>query len=182
MGDSILYWAGRRAVDRRIPNLNLKNGAQIGWKAVRGMSWDDFHHVVQREMLFSAPPKIILIHLGGNDLHRFSLFKLRRLINREIDFLFSTFPSTIVIWCDIIQRRSWRGNGQKINIVMEKKRRRVNGFGKKAIGTNSRGRSCHVDIDYATVGFYRQDGVHLSDVGLEMLLDTIQDVLNDHLC
>lgn len=159
-------------------NLWLPKNLTVGWKCVRGLKWSDFHHCIQRELLFcTAKPKVIIIHLGGNDLNIASLFKLRRMINREIDFLYSVFPDTTIVWCDIIQRRVWRGLGDKINVVMERKRRRVNGFGRRAVLSRTRGRIITIDIDYQTAGFYRPDGVHLSDVGLDMFLDGIRECL-----
>ena len=41
------------------------------------------------------------------------------------------------------------------------------------------GRIVKVDVDYTTPGFYRTDGVHLSLVGIEMMLDKIRDELKD---
>ena len=39
------------------------------------------------------------------------------------------------------------------------------------------GMTLSADIDYQTKGFYREDGIHLSDIGLEMFMDTLRDGL-----
>lgn len=179
IGDSILHWAGQRAFDRGLPNLKLPENMTIGWHCVRGMKWADFHHIVQREALFNGKqPRFILLHLGGNDLESTSLYKLRRVINREIKYLRSLFSDTMIIWCDILQRRVWRGVGERINQIMERKRKRVNGFGRNVVmSSGGRGKCFSVEIDFSTAGFYRNDGVHLSDVGLDMLLFEIRELL-----
>ena len=41
------------------------------------------------------------------------------------------------------------------------------------------GRVLDVDNDLKTLGFYRPEGVHLSDVGLDMYLDAIRELLLD---
>ncbi|WAR05851.1 hypothetical protein MAR_021220, partial [Mya arenaria] len=111
IGDSILYLAGRRAMDRNMANLKLP-GNVIGWNGVRGIKWTAVHHIIQRETLFSdIQPKAILLHLGGNDLDTVSLYKLRRIIKHEISHLYSVFTDTTIIWCDILQRQAWRGVG-----------------------------------------------------------------------
>lgn len=178
MGDSIPFWAGRRADQRGIPNLRLPGDLTVAWKCTRGLQWSEFHHNIQRELLFcSSQPQVILLHLGGNDLNKASLCKIRKMIRREVKFLYSVFPNTTIVWCDILQRRVWRGLGDNINVAMERKRRRVNGFGRSAVTSKPNGRYITIDIDYLTEGFFRSDGVHLSDVGLDMLLDGIRECL-----
>ncbi|WAR19937.1 hypothetical protein MAR_001775 [Mya arenaria] len=57
IGDSILYWAGRRAMDRNMANLKLP-GNVIGWNGVRGMKWADVHHISQLNLRISTPGRI----------------------------------------------------------------------------------------------------------------------------
>ncbi|XP_045188224.2 uncharacterized protein LOC123546100 [Mercenaria mercenaria] len=180
IGDSIIHWAGERAKQRGRENLRLPGDRTVRWLTIRGMKWQDFHHVIQRERLFCTPPKAIVLHLGGNDLRTWSLYKLRRVINKEIKYLYECFPDTIVIWYDILQRRNW-GGCYKENVAMEKKRRRVNYFGRKAVTARSQGRTLETQIDFATAGFYRGDGIHLSEVGLEMFLDSLRDGLINYM-
>jgi len=60
---------------------------------------------------------------------------------------------------------------------MEAKRKRVNGMGHKALATLPSRDVLRVDITHETAGFYRQDGVHLSDVGSDFLLDAMKDAI-----
>ena len=105
-----------------------------------------------------------------------SLYKLSREINKEINYLYECFPETKVIWYDILQRRSW-STDRKVNVAIEKKHRRVNAFGRTAVVRQSLDMTLSADIDYQTKGFYREDGIHLSDIGLEMFMDTLRDGL-----
>ena len=68
LGDSIVNWAGAYATERGTPNLKLPNPNSVGWYGIRGMSWTHFTHSLQLWILFQAPPKVIIMHLKGNDL------------------------------------------------------------------------------------------------------------------
>ncbi|XP_045186469.1 uncharacterized protein LOC123544463 [Mercenaria mercenaria] len=109
LGDSIPYWAGIRATDTGKVNLRLPD-LTIAWWGVRGLGWTSFRNSIETQVLLSPPPKIIIIHLGGNDLASLSLIKMRRSIKGEIEYLREAFPDTVLIWVDILPRRVWRGS------------------------------------------------------------------------
>lgn len=131
-------------------------------------------------MLQNDSPRAILIHLGGNDLTSVGNFGLIRIISDGIRYLFRTFPSTTIIWLDIFQRIVWDGANSIKSI--EQKRKRINYIGHKLVSENSRGKHFSIDIDYKTRGFFRADGVHLSEVGLEFTLDALQEFLKQAAC
>lgn len=174
LGDSIPYWAGVRAKDTGKANLHLP-GKVVAWWAVRGLSWSSFRHNVETQVLFSPPPEIIVIHLGGNDLTSKSIYQIKNIVLREVKYLRTAFPSTIIIWVDILQRRVWPGavNGWS---SIENKRRRVNRWGRYIVRSTGRHDIVVPDLDSAT-GFWREDGIHLNDVGLEFYLDYLKDSL-----
>jgi len=76
-----------------------------------------------------------------------------------------------IVWVDILARLAW-ASGSKL----DRKRRRVNRYGRQLVGTIN-GDFLSVEIDSETPGFYRNDGIHLSQVGLEMFLDAVKDKL-----
>ena len=67
------------------------------------------------------------------------------------------------------------GSGQ--NVLTEQKRHRVNRFAREQIAKYVNGSCVSFDIDYQTPGFFRPDGVHLSDIGLDMYLDSVRETL-----
>lgn len=169
IGDSIPYWAGRRASVRHKPNLTLDQ--TIAWWGIRGMSWEDFTYSLQLDTL-RRPPAIIAVHLGGNDMVSIRTEQLCRLIKEGFDFLRHAFPDTKFIWLDILPRLAW-GRPEDENAALDRKRKRVNRWGRQQVS----GRFLKIDIDIQTRGFFRADGIHLSDVGLDFYLDALKDFL-----
>jgi lysophospholipase L1-like esterase len=180
LGDSIPFWAGIRAKDTKKQNLNAPSQKIIGWWGIRGMSWSDFRHSIQCNVLLMKSPDLIIIHLGGNDLVSMSLTRLRNVIKREMKYLRDAMPDSTIIWIDIIQRLSWRAPDSEIPNI-EAKRKRINRWGRQQVKLHSRSDILCLDIDFKTPGFFREDGVHLSDVGLEFYLDTVRDLIAKNL-
>jgi lysophospholipase L1-like esterase len=180
LGDSIPFWAGKRAQDTGKENLRLR--CNIAWWGERGLRWTRFRRSVEAQVLLSTPPSVIIINLGGNDLVSLPLVTLKELIKSEINYLREALPDAIIIWFDIIQRQTWSGATSGW-VAMEKKRKRINGIGRYFVGSSGKSDVIKTDID-AKTGFFRPDGVHLNDVGLEFYLDYLRDALirNNILC
>lgn len=176
LGDSIIYWAGVYAAERNSPNLNLPSQWSLGWYGIRGMSWSQFVHTLQLRVLFQTPPKVILVHLGGNDLCTKSLLQVFNLIRNGLNYLLAAYPDVHYIWVDILQRLHWTSSYQG-DVIIERKRQRTNRFGRSLVATCSKGHSLVHDIDIHTPGFFRNDGIHLSNIGLAMYLDATRDKL-----
>ena len=172
MGDSIPHWAGVRARETGKPNLRTTR--EIGWHAVRGLKWHGLRRAIETEVLLGNTPNVIIIHLGGNDLASESVFRLKNIISKEVCYSRTAFPAAILVWVDIIQRRTWVGASDAKAI--EKKRVRVNRLGRSLVA--ARGPSDAVSCDIKAVdNFFRADGVHLSDLGIEFYLDYLRDVI-----
>ena len=179
IGDSIPFWAGVWARNRGQPHLNLRT-ATVGWWCKRGMSWSQFRHSIEANVLLSTPPKVVLIHLGGNDLVSKSQTFLRNIIQREIKYLSTAFPESVLVWVDILPRICW-GPHSYAPGLLDAKLRRINRWGRQQIRRHTRSDAISIDIDLETPGFFRQDGVHLSDVGLAFYVDAIRDAILRHL-
>ena len=95
-------------------------------------------------------------------------------MSREVAYLRAAFPNIKFVWVDILQRRVWLG-GQSHQAI-EAKRVRINRLGRKILKKSGPFKSISVDIK-ADEGFFRNDGVHLNQVGLEFYLDTLRDVI-----
>ncbi|MES9880224.1 MAG: SGNH/GDSL hydrolase family protein [Sedimenticola sp.] len=173
MGDSIPYWAGERAIARSRPDLRIPKMG-IGWYGIRGMGLNDLIHSVQLRVLFQPSPRVIVVHLGGNDLLDMSNYKIFRRIRGGLRYLAAACSEATIIWVDILQRAQWTA-------AQEGKRRRVNQYGRQQARLLKKSATIAVDIDLSTPGFYRPDGVHLSEVGLEFYLDTLRDAILAHI-
>jgi len=175
MGDSIPFWAGKRAEARGKPNLGLPGGVAVSWMAVRGMGLERAIHHLQLPALFETPPQVLVFHLGGNDLVRHSLRLVFKLVNQTFDYIREAFPDTMLVWVDILPRFNWRAPEAE-NGKIDQKRKRTNQLGHQVMRRTG-GQVLHLDIDLKTRGFFREDGVHLSDVGLDMYLDGLREML-----
>ena len=176
LGDSIVHWAGVFATERGTPNLRLPNFSSVGWYGIQGMSWIDFIYSLQLRTLFQATPKVIVIHLGGNDLVDIGILPLFNLIRRGVAYISRACPDSHFIWVDILQRLHW-SDSYREDVRIEQKRQRINRFGRSLITRLPKGHTLVHDIDYQTPGFFRKDGTHLSEVGLAMYLDAARDLL-----
>ncbi|XP_053380254.1 uncharacterized protein LOC128548800 [Mercenaria mercenaria] len=173
LGDSIPYWAGERAKQTGKEHLSLPN-TTIAWWAVRGLGWSTFRHSIETQVLLCNPPRIIAINLGGNDLVSLSLLNVKTEIEAEIAYLRDAFPGALIIWIDILPRRVWRGaSGLK---AIDDKRKRVNRVGRQTVRKSGRSDVISPDID-AETNFFRNDGIHLNEVGCEFYLDYLKDAI-----
>jgi hypothetical protein len=111
IGDSIPYWAGIRAIQTGKRTLSTPAAKQIGWWGMRGMSWAQFRHAVESNVLLNKTPDILFIHLGGNDLANTSVINLKNTIKRELNYIRAALPDSVLAWINILPRLTWNGAG-----------------------------------------------------------------------
>ncbi|XP_048245294.1 uncharacterized protein LOC125376902 [Haliotis rufescens] len=174
VGSSLIYWAHRRAVARPVGlDLGLqKYGLSLTWYGSRGMKWKSLLPFLQQKLRRSPPPAWLLLHLGGNDLGDVPTTVLLQTVSRDLTKIHHMMPFTQVIWSDVLQRVTWRGipDGR----VMERKRKRFNRFGRKGVLDLGGSVLGHNEINIADRGLFRQDGVHLSDIGNDIFVNSLQ--------
>lgn len=92
---------------------------------------------------------MIVLQLDGNDLATVKQGKLIRKIKKDINYIATVFPSTQVVWSDILPRLSWRGvdytpeNLHKLYL----KRKRINRDGCQATRQIASGKVIIHEID-----------------------------------
>ena len=181
MGDSIVFWAGRRCRSLRMFNLNLQAGLQTKWQGRRGMRWFQFKSMIQWISLHRTP-KVIVIHLGGNDVIRTKFQKMRRIMKRDFKRLFALFPNTLILWSEILPRLEWKYSRPNSNIkATDKKRKRFNTLGRQMLRGHKNGRIIKHDITTDCPGLFRPDGCHLSDIGIALFCNTLQGAIETFL-
>ncbi|XP_060570324.1 uncharacterized protein LOC132728663 isoform X1 [Ruditapes philippinarum] len=174
LGDSLPYWAGVHASDTFKSNLKI-DGVSIAWWGKRGLGWSGLRRHIELQVLFSQPPKMVIINLGGNDLQSFKTPDIRNLIKQEIDYLRDAFPDTLLVWMDILPR-TWPENENK---PLNLKRKRLNRLGRRIVMESGKGAIITTEINDAC--FFRPDGIHLNIVGLEFYLDYLKDAIVENL-
>lgn len=178
LGDSLVYWAEQRALKLGRENLHLESlGLRVQWHGHRGMVWDDLPSKLQWVGLHRMP-KIIIIHLGGNDVVCTLMQKMKRIMRRDFEYLFKNFPNTIIVWSEILPRLCWRFSrtGSDLN-ALDKKRKRFNMLGRQMLKDNQKGRILKNDITSDCPGLFRRDGCHLSDVGTDLFCNSLQGAI-----
>lgn len=154
--------------------MNLRTSCELGWYGVRGLGWHGLRRAIETKVLFQSPPRAVFIHLGGNDLVSESIFRLKNIINKELCYIRTAFPAATIVWIDIIQRRKWLGASDAKAI--EHKRTRINRLGRLIAASGGPSDAITCDIK-AGDHFFRNDGVHLNDVGIEFYLDYLRDAI-----
>lgn len=176
IGDSIVFWAGRRCRSLRKYNLNLGETLQVRWQGWRGMRWWQLKHKIQWISLHRTP-KVIIIHLGGNDVVLTKFQKMRRIMKRDFKRLTKLFPDTIIVWSEILPRLIWKYSEEYFNIdAVDIKRKRFNTLGRQIVNGYRNGRIIKHDITTDCQGFFKADGCHLSDIGIAMFCNSLQGV------
>ncbi|XP_062982762.1 uncharacterized protein LOC134398982 isoform X1 [Elgaria multicarinata webbii] len=169
-GHSMVFWAGRRAANSSIgTQLGFSQLANIQWLGRRGMRWERLLPTLFQAA--ASPPQVLIIHLGGNDL---GFLKGKALILQAIaDFkvIRQRWPGIVITWSCILPRFAWRSSEIK---PLERARRRVNGEIFRDLIKHGDVSIRHPLITLARRELYRQDGVHLSDIGNDLILHDLQ--------
>lgn len=125
-------------------------------------------------MRYEDDPQFLLIQFGGNDIGKYKVGILRNKLKNEREWLQKKLPNTVVIWSQVLSRCSWRYSPNKL--AMEKCRLRINSS--VASFVLKRG-GCYIrypDIK-PTQSSMLPDGVHLTDVGNNIYLNTLAGAL-----
>ncbi|XP_040178454.1 uncharacterized protein LOC120911247 [Rana temporaria] len=128
-------------------------GAELCRRFTNGHVWD-------------RPPDVLVIHAGGNDLGVRSMLEIARDIKFDFQRLRLSFPETVVVWSDMVARTSWRmaRSVDAVNRARRKLNRNVGRFVLRNGGLVVR----HPELEVDPWRYLRSDGVHLTDVGIDM--------------
>lgn len=168
LGHSYVYRGALRADVR-------KNGRQLGfnradmqvrWIGLRGMVWSRVLSEFQFHARCDRAPDVLLLHVGGNDMALRPSRHLIRDIKMDLICLWSMYPDLIIVWSDIVARRVWREarSVDCINRARAKVNKEVGSFVKRQGGIVVR----HRELEKPSEDFLSIDGIHLSDIGMDM--------------
>lgn len=149
-------------------NLDLDpNLFQIFWFGKRGMIWEDLMTEFVKLCYGWPLPHILVIHLGGNDVGKRKTLDLVFSMQCFIQKFKALSPGSVIVFSEIIPQLTWlQGNG---NRVFEKIRKRINHMMEKFLTLGYGISFHHVQLEGGIPGLYREDGVHLSEIGLDIL-------------
>lgn len=175
MGSSIIHWAKQRAIKVQDKHIGLEqHNIHIKWIGRRGMKWCDLKTIFHNELETSPPPSVLIIHLGSNDLIAVPTTKLCTMVTKDITELSKFCPECVFIWSDLLPRLFWKGasNLKKVEL----KRKRVNRAGRLAC-LRAGGRFVKHSVDHKSPNLFYTDGIHMSDLGNDILLHEFQGAL-----
>lgn len=148
--------------------------ADIWWQGKCGMKWRDVEKRIKFLLKFEDPPELLLIHCGGNDIGYVPAKKLRQNIRETLQNLQKILPSTLFVWSQILPRKQFRSDKtKKATKALNKSRARLNNsvsYIFHAVG----GAYIRYPEITADCSLFQEDGVHLSHVGNDVFLNTIQ--------
>ena len=178
VGDSYVHWLEDRTKFRGIAiNLGNQSIHKVKWISKRGMHWSELNQVLQYQFLYHEPPKIIIVHLGSNDLTTTTGCELEHKMRDDLRSWMSAFPQTIFMFSELLPRLTWRAVNYPYKKI-DKKRKHLNNCVRRFMSSMGGHFIKHSDITADTPGMYFEDGVHLSDVGYDFMLLNINDILD----
>ena len=122
-------------------------------------------------------PDVIVLHVAGNDLGAYETGDLRYFLRAQLRYIKRNYPNTKLIWSQILPRTNWRHS--KNNEAMEKARKRLNSYvATRTIGTGG-AYIKYRNIYLANTELWSADGIHLSNVGNERFLNSLQHALEN---
>ncbi|XP_078520530.1 uncharacterized protein LOC144785572 [Lissotriton helveticus] len=177
VGHSFVKWARVQAARSYFGDLLGINDRMFNvlWKGKGGMLWRELIPCLNNNMVGGVCPDILVIHLGENDLCATKGVVLLRAMKRDLGLIKERWAGCHVFWTELIPRRIWRG---AVNPrAVDRARKKVNSEVSRCCRGLGFSRISHRDIKFESVEFFRDDGVHLSRVGMELYLLEIREVL-----
>ena len=139
------------------------------------MRWAEIDRRVAFILTMNNPPKFLIMHCGGNDMGRLSVGDLRFAIIATMRQLACKLPQTRLVWSQILPRPQWQQQGK--GKEREVGRKRINSAaGKEVILLGG----CYIkypDIVIGQSALFLPDGVHLSQIGTDIFLNTLSGAL-----
>lgn len=176
VGSSIIHWAQKYAADNMNQNLRLFSH-ELVWKGVRGMVWDQIYPTIKSLLQKYKSPAFLILHCGGNDIGNpySTLLGTQKYMKYIVVKLHELLPKTVIVWSHILPRRNWIHSLS--NSEGEKCRRRINSslatFVLKMGGASIK----YPDIVDSHKSLFRSDGVHLSDLGNSIFVNSLKNAI-----
>ncbi|KAM4020115.1 uncharacterized protein ACNLHF_000667 isoform 2-T2 [Anomaloglossus baeobatrachus] len=173
LGHYYVFCAAQRSKERPGgKNLGF-NGLEVSWRAIRGLKWTQVFGEVVNISRQSAGPTILVLHVGGNDLCRVKLADLLTLMRTDLNRFPGFFSELRVVWSEIISRVTWQVAFNADSI--ERTRKTLNTRMARYVRFHSGVVIRHRQLEGDNRHLIMQDGVHLTDAGLDIFLSGLQE-------
>lgn len=148
--------------------VNLVRKGRTKWEELE----DHFSLLLQEH---GTPPRVLVIHCGGNSIGLVSLKKLQLQMKSLMGSLHQNMSNTLLVWSNILPRKYWLH--MISSIAEEQARIRINSSLESFVCKKLNGALIrHPDIDINQPKLF-QDYVHLSKLGNFIFTNTIKTAL-----
>lgn len=111
------------------------------------------------------------MHNGGNDIGKVNTVNLIAEMKQTFSVLKGMWPSVILIFSEIIPRRIW---GLPEWAFMHRIRRRINRCMMHFLPVIGGFAFRHIELEGFLPGLFREDWIHLSEIGLDIFNNNLQ--------
>ncbi|XP_069481364.1 uncharacterized protein [Ambystoma mexicanum] len=180
-GHSFITRAEKRA--RARPRRGIHFGFQETervWLGTPGMQWRALLPALCSQLSRMGAPRMLIVHLGGNDLADLDRGGLLKEMQEDIRFVGRMLPETEIAWSEIFPRGVWRGEG--LNAAMEKSRRQVNKNMERFMKQEGLAFTRHLMLCDRDTANFAKDGVHLPDAGMDTFNLVLRRVMSKEGC
>ncbi|XP_061166862.1 uncharacterized protein LOC133175766 [Saccostrea echinata] len=173
VGSSIIKHAFLEAVLRPGgTNLTLeRKHISLWWQGYSGLQLSKTRQKIRTIEKVGPVPNFILIHCGGNDYGKLSIRKIRVVAKQLVLFIRNRFQNIRIIWSFILPRLQWRYSANLK--AMENARKRLNSCIASIVLQSGGAIIRHTDIK-PVPALFLQDGVHMSSLGNNIFLNSLQ--------
>ena len=174
LGHPTVWIVGDSIVRRSRQPLDVPG--RIYWKGKGGAGVCDLPDLLHS--MRAPQPKIIMIHIGTNDLGCTDMFSIRQRIAYYIDLCRRSYPSATLVWSAILPRLFYYG--AKDQGSMEHIRRSINRWARSRCRLFGASFLPHDLFHWQNHALYLYDGVHLSVTGTKLLLSDFASCIAAH--
>lgn len=140
-----------------------------------GMSALNLKRTVARMISYEDYPSVLVCHCGANDIGKIPLANLRELLCKELAAIQQMLPRTLIVWSQLLPRSAWRfsDNVRAMQNSLVRVNSRISTF---IIGLGG-AYIKYPDLAVVTPELYKDDGVHLTPLGNDLFLNTLQGAI-----
>nr|XP_008121349.1 PREDICTED: uncharacterized protein LOC103281487 isoform X2 [Anolis carolinensis] len=180
-GHGVIAQASRRA-ERSLcgSQLGLRSSlVSIEWLGFPGLFWDQLLPTLTPYLEASPPPDIVVLHLGENDVVKWTSMALSLRIREDLARIREKVPGIGLLWSFFLERLACPP-GENLQRY-RRARYKINRDVKKAVEAAGGASIPHSSIRALCPNLYQRDGVRLSDTGCDHFLKNLKQGLMDFL-
>ena len=155
-------------------NLNLHD-TSIWWQGYSGMKLQDLVPKLRSLLRYEDPPTYLIIHCGANNVGQTPIERLVQILINTLLEICALFPASSIVWSSSLPRFSWRFSS---NVkAMNQARARMDREAIRFLSVRGGHHIKHTQFNVKPPHLYHGDGVHLSQLGNDLLLNNYQGAI-----